>query len=52
MQLLVYQALDLITEQYARIKSKKEHDEVLDGIKKDPSNQLKHYNIMCFTGLI
>ena len=41
MQLLVYQCLDLITQQYARIKTKKEKD-----------SQEKMYNESTFLGLL
>ena len=42
--MLVYQALDLIEEQYARIKSKGEHEQ--------NAKTLKQYNESCYLGLI
>lgn len=42
--MLVYQSLDLINEQYARIKAKNEHE--------SNAKTLKQYNESCYLGLI
>jgi len=44
MNMLVYQSLDLINEQYARIKGKNEHEQNV--------KTLKQYNESCYLGLL